>query len=265
MTTKKLVQAVDHKAKGYIQGKDRPAGERWVTMSNALVRAGHGLTLSEKRLVMTAVSKLDSRQPLRPGEVRKTKVTALEYAETYGIDSTTAYEALKSAAKSLYNRSITMFEPASQRDGKPLKPVRTDMRWVGRCQYHEGEGWVELGWWPELMPALTDLKKQFTTYQLQQASALRSAYSWRLLELLMHFEASGWAEYTVEDFAASMDATEKQRADFAKLRTKIIEPAVNELSMKDGWIIEWIPIKAGRRVAKVRFTFRRNPQGCLAL
>ena len=81
----------------------------------------------------------------------------------------------------------------------------------------------------------------------------------------MHFEASGWAEYTVEDFAASMDATEKQRADFAKLRTKIIEPAVNELSMKDGWIIEWIPIKAGRRVAKVRFTFRRNPQGCLAL
>ena len=26
---------------------ERPAGERWVTMSNALTRAGHGLTLAE--------------------------------------------------------------------------------------------------------------------------------------------------------------------------------------------------------------------------
>jgi hypothetical protein len=45
------------------------SGERWVTMANALARAGHGLTLAEKRLVMLAVSKLDSRRSLAPGEV----------------------------------------------------------------------------------------------------------------------------------------------------------------------------------------------------
>jgi plasmid replication initiation protein len=67
------------------------------------------------------------------------------------------------------------------------------------------------------------------------------------------------AEYTVEDFAISMDATEKQRADFAKLRTKIIEPAVKELTEKDGWLIEWVPLKTGRKVTAVRFTFQRRP------
>ena len=36
---------------------ERPAGERWVTMSNALTRAGHGLTLAEKRIVAAAVSR----------------------------------------------------------------------------------------------------------------------------------------------------------------------------------------------------------------
>jgi hypothetical protein len=46
-----------------------------------------------------------------------------------------------------------------------------------------------------------------------------------MLELLSRFQSTGWAEYDIEDFATAMDATEKQRADFAKLRTKIIEPA----------------------------------------
>lgn len=256
-----------HRAKGYeVDDLDRPAGERWVTMSNALTRAGQGLSLSEKRIVMLAVSKLDSMKVLRPGDVlASVKITAAEYAETYGLDpsSGVAYEALQDAAKALYNRSITFFEPAHKRGGRALKPIRTDMRWVGRCQYHEGEGWVQLAWWPELVPSLVGLRKQFTTYQLQQASALRSVYSWRLLELLTRFKSTGKAEYTIEDFCASMEATEKQRADFGKIRTKIIEPAVKELTEKDGWLIQWEAVKAGRKVKSLRFTFMRNPQGSL--
>jgi len=137
------------------------------------------------------------------------------------------------------------------------------MRWVGQVHYQQGEGWVELYWWPKLLPHLTGLRRQFTSYQLQQATALRSAYSWRLLELLMRFETTGWAEYTIEDFCTSMDATEKQRADFAAIRRKIIEPAVKELQEKDGWLIAWKAVKAGRKVSKLRFDFRRDPQGRL--
>lgn len=250
-----------HRVEKYDAGDvDRPAGDRWISMSNALTRAGHGLTLAEKRIVAHAASKLDSRRLLRPGEVPETRLTAAEYAETFGVDLTTAYEALQSAAKALYERSITFYEAAHHRRGKPLSVTKVQMRWVGSVKYHEKEGWVELHWWPRLLPHLTGLKKQFTSHQLKQASALRSIYSWRLLELLTRFEATGWAEYTVEDFAASMDATEKQQADFAKLRTKIIEPAVKELQEKDGWLIQWKPIKAGRKVKAIRFDFLRDPQ-----
>jgi plasmid replication initiation protein len=139
------------------------------------------------------------------------------------------------------------------------------MRWVGEAKYQEGEGWVELAWWPALLPHLVGIKRQFTTYQLQQASALRSAYSWRLLELLTRFQSTGWAEYAIEDFCTSMDATEKQRADFNNIKRRIIEPAVNELTQKDGWLIQWEPIKAGRKVKALRFTFERSPQGRLAI
>jgi plasmid replication initiation protein len=57
-----------------------------------------------------------------------------------------------------------------------------------------------------------------------------------------------------------MGATAKQMQNFAKIRTKIIEPAVKELREKDDWIIEWEPIKAGRKVRAVRFKFKRDPQ-----
>lgn len=239
---------------------EQASSERMVTMSNALMRAGHGLTLGEKRLVAWAAARLDSRRKLAFGEVPTTRIMASEYAEEFGVDLNTAYEQLALAAKHLYSRSITFFEPAWKRNGKPLPPTKVQMRWVGQVHYQEGEGWVELSWWPHLLPHLVGLKRQFTSYQLQQASALRSTYSWKLLELLMRFQTTGWAEYAVEDFCTSMEATEKQRADFAKIRTKIIEPAVRELEAKDGWIIRWEPIKAGRKVKSIRFTFVRDPQ-----
>lgn len=150
--------------------------------------------------------------------------------------------------------------PAYKRGGKPLEPTISQMHWIGQADYQHGEGWVELFWWPNLLPHLTGLKKHFTSYQLKQTSALRSIHSWRLLELLTRFESTGWAEYAIDDFYVAVEATEKQKENFAKLRTQIIEPAIKELTQKDGWLINWEPIKAGRKVKAVRFTFQRDPQ-----
>jgi plasmid replication initiation protein len=233
-------------------------------MSNALTRAAHGLTLGEKRVIAWAVSTLDSRQVLKPGEVPTTRISAMDYATEFKVDNDTAYDQLQAAAKALYTRSITFYEPAHKRNGKPLPPTKVQMRWVGEAKYQAGEGWIELAWWPKLLPHLTGLKKQFTSYQLQQASALRSVYSWRLLELLTRFKSTGKAEYTIEDFRASMDAP-ASLSDFGQVKRRIIDPAVKELTEKDGWLIQWEAVKAGRKVKAVHFTFMRNPQGQLDL
>ena len=265
MPSTKRELALVHKVEKYdVTDPEREMGERWVTMSNALTRAGHGLTLAEKRIVAAAVSMIDSQKEAQPGEVPRTKLTAAEYAHTFQVDLNTAYDQLQSAAKQLYDRSITFYEPAYKRNGKPLKPTKVQMRWVGSVKYQDGEGWVELAWWPDLMRHLTGLKTQFTTYQLQQASALRSTYSWKLLELLTRFESTGWAEYTIEDFKASMEAP-ASLSDFAQVKRRIIDPAVRELTEKDGWLIQWQPIKAGRKVKALRFDFVRSAQGQLAV
>jgi len=249
-----------HRSAAPPAASDGATGTRWVTMSTALTRAAHGLSLPEKRIIVIAVSKLDSKRCLPALSTVRSKVTADEYAELAQCEMHTAYEALHDAAKALFERRITFYEPAHKRGQKEITATRVQMRWISTAKYQDGEAWIEVTWNPDLMPHLVGLRKNFASYQLQQASAFRSIYAWRLLELLNRFKSTGWAEYTIEDFNESMEVTEKMRADFGQIRRRVIDPAIKELSEKDNWIINLTIIKAGRKVARLRFDFERNPQ-----
>lgn len=231
-----------------------------VNMSNVLVNAAQGLKLGEKRVMAACVAKLDSMNS-RNGGFKDGLVTlaAHEFAETFDIDPNTAYEQLQDAAKNLFRRYIRY----TTEDRKGPKVV--EFRWVSRAEYARGEGMVTLRFTPDVAPHLVGLQRQFTSYKLAQASALRSLYSWRLLELITQFESTGWRQIDIEDFCHAMEATEKQRENFAAIRRKIIEPAVAELTTKDAWVIAWEPIKAGRKVIALKFVFKRDPQGKLDL
>ena len=248
------------KKRSLIYGEPSPNG-RMLTMNNALTRAAHNLTLGEKRIVMLAISYLDSRKKPRFEESPMVRITAMDYAETFGVDLSNAYDQLKKAVKQWDSRAVTFYDPAFVRNGKPLKVTR--MRWIGEYTYHDGEGWAEVHIWKNMVPFLMGLKRDFTQIQLSQTAALRSIYSWKMLELLMRFQSTGWARYTIEDFCESMGATEKQRSNFASIRRYMIEPAIKELTEKDNWVIEWHPIKSGRKVTSLHFTFTRNPQESL--
>lgn len=231
--------------------------DRWITMSNALIRAAHGLTLSEKRLVVLALSKLDRFKHAYKNVETISLITAKEYAEAYDVSNDTAYDELQSAAKNLFQRYITFFEASHDRKGKSLGLTRVQMRWVGMVKYHDGAGQLEILWIPKLLQNIIGLTQHFTRYQLSQTTGLRSTYSWKLLELLMRFKDTGWAEYTIEDFCESMETTEKQRTNFANIR-RIIETAIKELQEKDGWQIEWTKTLRGRKVIALTFHFVHN-------
>lgn len=230
-----------------------------VKMANALTRASHNLTLAEKRLIMVAVSKLDSRKVQHVGANVVTTIAAHEYAEVANVSRQASYMALKTACKHLFERKIQFQETTKMRNGKPVT-VQKQMRWVGGAEYNEKEGTVTLKWWYEVLPYLTGLNREYTQYLLKQTTALRSVYSWRLLELLSQFKSTGWASFDMITFAKAMEATSSQQANFAKLRTQIIEPAIKELSEKDGWIIDYKTSKTGRKISHISFTFERDTQ-----
>lgn len=247
-----------------IEMASRPAGERFATMSNALVNASQSLSLPEKQIIMLAISKLDSRKAMQPGQLPTARLTALELSETFGVDQSLAYKALKDAVNQLYERSITFREQAYSRKktGNPPDFVNHSVRWLSsKSSYAAGQGWCNITFTQEVMPHLTALKARFTSYRIKQAVGLRSLYSWRLMEKLNSFgRDGGQAVIEIGDFCHAMEASPKQRDDFAAIRRKMIEPAVAELEAKDGWQIKWKPNKTGRKVTSLSFSWKRNPQ-----
>jgi plasmid replication initiation protein len=234
--------------------------DRHVSMHNDLLVASHGLkTLAEQRIVKSCAAKIDSVR-LDSHNRYKVRLTAKEYAETFNLDPTTAYEQLKSGVEGLAERWITWTEPVQRGAIAAHKD-----RWVSGATYVDRAGWVELRFSPEATPYLMVLRGNHTTYLLRQASELRSIYSWRLLELLMQFKDTGWRQMPIKDFLHAMDAKPSHLQNFKDARKQIIEVAVKELQEKDGWDITWSPIKEGRKVTDIRFEFRRNPQGTLPL
>lgn len=234
--------------------------ERHITLSNVLVRAAQGLTLAEKRIISACIAQLDSKRMPDPYKPLTVKLHAHDFAETFAVHPDTAYDELQSAAKVLRDRLIRYENPSAPKSRRVV-----EMRWVGRVTYAKGEGWLELAFWHEVVPHLVMLREKFTSYRLSQAAALRSLYSWRLLELLMQFKSTGLVRMPIEAFWSAVEAPESCQKDFGRLRVRVIEPAVKELGEKDGLQIEWNPVKAGRKVISLEFRFPPNPQCSLVL
>lgn len=245
-------------AKQFPTRTDKPLLERHVSMSNVLARSAQGLKLSEKRVVALGLAKTDSMPAkdliVASREGWKVKLTAQEYAETYEVDLTTAYEQLIQAGDVLMTRQVRRLVETR----KGLTEVKSN--WCTGVTYHDGEGWVEVRYSFEIAPYLLGLRAQFTTYKLKQASALRSIYAWRLFECLQSWKSTGRWAVAIDDFCDSMEAQPSHRANFGMLRRSIIEPALKELREKNKMDITCVQEKAGRKVTGLTFTFGESPQ-----
>jgi plasmid replication initiation protein len=223
--------------------------ENIVSKSNSLIRASYKLALQEQRLILTAISKLDSRKlGITPKyDQTKVRVSALEFADLFGINPKKAYEELKDATSELFERKITEI------DGKKT----SKMRWVSKVVYHDGEGWAELTFSQDVMPYLTLLREKFTSYKLSRVSGLRSSYSMRLFELLMQFQDTGMLRIVLADFINWFEMPYTRYTDIAR---RVIKPAVEELRVKSNLEIEWRPLKEGRGVKTLEFKFKEAAQ-----
>ncbi|CAI8931852.1 replication initiation protein [Pseudomonas sp. IT-P4] len=224
-----------------------------VTQSNKLVEASHTLTLNEKRLVLCAASLIDPRKPL-PKDGYLT-VRADTFAEVFGIDVKHAYAALDDAATRLFNRDIRRYVK-----GKLVER----MRWVFHVKYREGQGCVELGFSPTVLPHLTMLNKEFTSYQLKQIGSLSSFYSVRLYELMSQFLKLKQRECTLTQVREMLDLGEKY-PNVKDLRRWVIDPALAELNKNTDLAVTAEPRRQGRKIVGFSFTITKNDQMALQL
>ena len=138
------------------------------------------------------------------------------------------------------------------------------MRWVFHVKYREGQGCVELGFSPTVLPHLTMLNKEFTSYQLKQIGSLSSFYSVRLYELMSQFIKLKQRECTLTQLREMLDLGEKY-PNVKDLRRWVIDPALAELNKNTDLAVTAEPRRQGRKIIGFSFTITKNDQMALQL
>lgn len=222
-----------------------------ISLDNAIVNAAQNLLLSEKRILMLAITEAVSNDASQ-NKNKPIRLMAKTFYKTYKLERQTAYEQMKNACHSLLKKYVSWYEK------HPKGIQKIEMNWLTSARYAPKEGFIEIAFTPDIKKYLFELTENFTTYRLEQAKALRSMYSWRLLEILSQFKNTGWRQIDLSDLLRAMDATQYASKSFTHIRRRIIEPAVQELNKKEELEIEWSAIKKGKKVISILFTFKKE-------
>ena len=84
-----------------------------VVKDNALINASYSLSLVEQRLILLAIIVTREHQHNMQWDFKlgmPIKITASQYIDAFGVSRQTAYESLREACKTLFNRQFSYQE-----------------------------------------------------------------------------------------------------------------------------------------------------------
>ena len=229
-----------------------------IVKDNALITASHKLGEVEQRLILLAILKgrefCDSVEQLKGKELI---IHADDYMQTFGVDRSVAYKALKQAVMGLFDAKWGY----KYINDKGNKVVRYE-RFTQSAQYVEGEGTVSFRFADAIIPMLVELEKRFTSYEIEQVAELTSSYAMRLYEFFMQHlnkkTGKGWLDISLDDlrFRFGLLPTEYQAMkDFKK---RVLELSLKQINTKTDLSATYTQRKQGRVIVGFRFDFERK-------
>lgn len=243
-----------------------------IVKSNTLINASHYLTLAEQRLIGLAIMKLREVKISFSTDVML-EVRASDYMEIFGVDKTTAYQALKDAADKLFNRELE-YEVFFVKGGEneisyitniPPKTMgledwsqKLKTRWVSKSLYEPSRGLVFVTFTPEVLQYLTDLRAYFTQYYLSQTVELSSGYAFRLFEIVMQWKSVGKTPViSIDELRGRLGVEVGQYSEMHNFKKRVLDVAVEQVS-KGEYTVTYKQYKAGRTITGFEFFFVEN-------
>ena len=227
-----------------------------VVKDNRLIQASYTLGLVEQRLILLAI--VGSRNLAEPitSETILT-VRAEDYAKHFGVERQAGYMALADAVETLFNRRATVDVYDKQKNR--MRPMT--VRWITAMQYEENLGCVSLRFGHEVIPLITKLEEQFTSYELQQIAGLKSAYAIRLYELLMQWKASKKTPlFDLQEFRRQLGLANDEYTRIFDFKKNVLELSITQINTHTDITVDYEQHKAGRVITGFSFTFTQKKQ-----
>jgi plasmid replication initiation protein len=253
-----------------------------VVIDNDLIRASYKLTANEMRLVLCALAQIPKDAEVDPKQAYY--ITKEDFIKL-GVEPKNVAREIREACSDLLNRVVTIdtpignlsfhwlhnvlhfksetFEqlkkqyPNAKNDEKFINTLRlhnlldslpivtkSDDNIIARIVFHEN-----------MMPYISQLKKQFTKLKLKEMFGFSSFYSFRIYLMMMQFRETGFCKISIDDLRYTLDLNEKYHL-FADLKRRVIDTAIDEINEKSPYEIKYDLIKKGRTYTHLELKFK---------
>lgn len=214
------------------------ANDLTVVKANSLIEASYRLTLDEMRLLALTIGTMNPKSDQQVFEF-----SASEFVNQFpDVNADRAYTQIKSAIERISERWV------KTEDERHV----TKFRWVSSQTYFKKEGRFKIALTNEIMPYLTQLKGQFTQYQLNHISGFSSVHAIRLYELFTQYKRLGERYISVEELKKWLQLEDKYDR-YNNLNQWVLIPALSEINEKSDLFVGYEPIKRGRKIIGVEF------------
>lgn len=223
-----------------------------VVKDNALIQASYTLGLSEQRLMLLAI--LEARETGKGiDHTSLLRVHAHAYADQFGIDKNNAYEVMRDASKGLFDRYVT-YHDKNPKNGNDRS---FHCRWVDKIGYEKATGTVFLRFTVDVVPLITRLENNFTSYEIEQVANLDSGYAIRLYELLIQWRITGKPPvFELQDFRRKLGVEDSQYKTMSNFKNRVLEPALKQINEHTDITAKYENIKKGRVITGFKFMFK---------
>ena len=209
-----------------------------VVKANSLIEASYRLTLDEMRLLALTIGTMNPKSDQQVFEF-----SVSEFVNQFPeVNADRAYTQIKSAIERISERWV------KTEDERHV----TKFRWVSSQTYFKKEGRFKIALTNEIMPYLTQLKGQFTQYQLNHISGFSSVHAIRLYELFTQYKRLGERYISVEELKKWLQLEDKYDR-YNNLNQWVLIPALSEINEKSDLFVGYEPIKRGRKIIGVEF------------
>jgi plasmid replication initiation protein len=229
-----------------------------VVKDNALIQASYTLGLVEQRLILLAM--IEAREEGQ-GVTHETflDIHAGHYAKQFNVTLQSAYQSLSDAVETLYQRQVTLHKTYKN------KPERQKVRWVSGISYVDDLAVVRIRFSPDVIPLITRLEEQFTSYELEQVAGLQSAYAVRLYELLIQWRTIGKTPvFDLVEFRQQLGVSTDEYLRMGHFKERVLDLAITQINEKTDITASYEQHKTGRTITGFSFKFKTKKTNVLA-
>ena len=223
-----------------------------ISKHNKLISASYSLGIPEQRIIFLAI--VEARAQKQMIDARGVlQIHASSYQEQFKVEKHTSYDALKSAARGLFDAHFE-YDDIHEKTGDLVHRI---VRWVQSVSYIDKTGMIELQFTDAVIPLITRLSEQYTEYDLKQVSELQSEYAIRLYELMMQWKSVGKTnKIATDDLRKKLGVEPEQYQRMSNFKARVLDLAISQINDFTDVTATYEQHKRGKVITGFTFKFK---------